>query len=90
MMRIRVAVTIVWLLLVMATGIAWLLGRNLVGYTGQATIYISVGLLLAAVFKIVLVTEYFMELRFAPRPLRALALIWICGTAATLIWIYSR
>jgi Prokaryotic Cytochrome C oxidase subunit IV len=90
MKKIPLTVTIIWLFLVMATGIAWLLGRHPAGHTGQVAFYISVGLILTAVFKIALVMEYFMELRFAPRPLRVLAFAWIGGTAAMLIWIYSR
>jgi hypothetical protein len=66
---VRTRVTVVWAVLVLATGVSWILGTE--GGSNSHRLA-SVVILVVAFFKVRLVGLYFMELRDAPLPLRAI------------------
>jgi caa(3)-type oxidase subunit IV len=63
--------SLVWLVLVVLTLIAWFLGTNH-GFNSDNHAPASIAIFVVAVFKLRLVGLYFMELREAPLPLRGL------------------
>jgi hypothetical protein len=81
------AITIVWVLLVLATCASWLLGVHETGTPGGVH-PVNALLLVIAMTKVRFVGAYFMELRAAPLPLRLVFEIWAVGAAATLCALY--
>lgn len=81
---LRTRASVIWLVLVLATSISWTLGTE----SGGAHRLVSVVILAVAVFKIRLVGLYFMELRDAPRALRAVFEIYCLAVAGVTIGIY--
>jgi heme/copper-type cytochrome/quinol oxidase subunit 4 len=69
-------ITLVWLLLVILTGISWLLGSRPAGII-TAPHLAGLALLAVAFFKARLVILYFMEVSDAPRPLRIIMEAWV-------------
>lgn len=65
---VRSPTSIVWLTLVLATVVSWILGAGH-GFGNGSPAGASVVILLVAMFKIRLIGLYFMELREAPRML---------------------
>lgn len=82
---LRTAVTPVWLILVLATGISWWLGTDH-GVDARTTATVMV--LIVAFVKVRFVGLYFMELRHAPLPLRLLFEAWVLVVCATVIGLY--
>lgn len=76
--------TAIWLLLCLATGLAWWLGGShgsaLLGRGGTAVL-----LMLLAFFKIRLVIMHFMEVRAAPRSLRLACDAWVVAVPAVIL-----
>jgi len=68
---VRTRATGVWLILVLATSLSWLLGTD-GGLSDHGHRLASVAILAVALFKVRLVGLYFMDLRNAPAVLRGL------------------
>jgi hypothetical protein len=79
--------TIVWLLLVLATGLSWAIGRGF--GSGEHDRYASVAVLLIAFIKVRFVFLDFMELRSAPGPLRLIFEGWTIAVCSTIIGLYA-
>jgi Prokaryotic Cytochrome C oxidase subunit IV len=69
---LRTRTSVVWLVLVSATFVSWQLGAGHEIGVNSDTSAINIVILLVAFFKVRFVGLYFMELRDAPRLLRAL------------------
>ena len=82
---LRSRITAIWGLLIALTLLSWWLGTDH-GVSSEQTA--SVLVLLVAFFKVRLVGLYFMELRTAPLPLRALFEGWCSVVATTVIVMY--
>lgn len=82
---VRTPVTLIWLLLMAATGLSmWVaVDHGIVGYRVATTIVMSVALV-----KAYLVGMYFMELRHAPWPLRGVFQAWCVLCAAAVLGVY--
>jgi hypothetical protein len=81
--------TLVWLILVLATGVSWWTGVNERRNIVQDVTFVSALILLIAFVKIRFVLLYFMELRRSPLLLRMLFEAWVVivfGTLAGLYW----
>jgi heme/copper-type cytochrome/quinol oxidase subunit 4 len=81
---LRDRITIVWFVLVAATLASWTLG---VGHELPDR-YAAVGIIVIAFIKVHFVGRYFMELRDAPTPLKAVFGAWNVVVAALLIGLY--
>ena len=79
-------ITIVWLMLVTATGISWWLGTDHSGArdASQATISIIV----LSMMKVRFVILYFMEVRTAPIALRLSCEAWVAVVCGALLGLY--
>lgn len=83
---LRTPATAVWLVMIVATSISWQLGVE-----GSATAShkgASVAILLIAFVKVRLVGMWFMELKDAPIPLRAIFEAYCLVVAALVIGLY--
>lgn len=81
------AVTLVWLGLMLATGLSW--SFRTVQYPPYLTVQmLTVGLFLVAMIKVRLVILYFMEVRNAPLILRVLLEGWVAIVGTGLIGMY--
>jgi hypothetical protein len=65
--RVPAGTRVVWLVLIVATGVTWWLGT---GHAGHGTTWEVVVLIVVAFAKAYLVGDEFMELRHAPASLR--------------------
>jgi len=85
---LRAPATAVWVILVAATTASWVLGTEH-GITNHT--YASVVILLIAFVKVRLVGLYFMELKDAPIPLRAIfeAYCLIVGSAVIGVFLFA-
>jgi hypothetical protein len=84
---IRSSVTLVWAVLMLATGLSWWLGTHPGGAaTGGASA--TIVLLLVAFFKVRLVMMHFMEVRGAPLPLRVACEGWVIVTCGAVLGCY--
>jgi hypothetical protein len=82
------SVTVVWLLLFVATACSWWLGR--LGQEAAAPPSLAgVGLILLSFIKVRFVMMYFMELRDAPLVWRAIYEGWIVVVCAASIFLYA-
>jgi len=81
----RTAVTPVWLLLVGATVVSWLLGAN---YGPGNHTPATVTVMLVAFVKVRFVGLYFMELRHAPLALRLALEAWVVVFTIVVIAFY--
>lgn len=81
------AILLVWVLLVIATCGSWALGVHESGAPGDVHPANAL-LLVIALAKVRFVGAYFMELREAPAPLRALFEVWAVVTAVVLSSLY--
>ncbi len=77
-------ITIIWLLLVLATGLSWGSAHDL-GHLGARTA--TMAAILIAFFKARLIILDFMEVRHAPLPLRLICEAWVVVVAGALIAI---
>lgn len=77
---LRSSATVVWLFLVAATVVSWALGTDH-GFVEDTTAASTIVLVVAFV-KVRFVGLYFMELKDAPLPLRALLEIWCLAVCA--------
>ena len=78
-------VTLVWLLLVIATAASWTIGHGAGPYELRYTGSAIMGL---AFVKVRLVIHEFMEIRTAPPFMRIVADGWLLAIVATLITVY--
>jgi hypothetical protein len=84
---LRTRATVVWLILIAATGISWALGvEDALGQDNRTTV--SVVVLLVALTKLRFVGLYFMELRNAPMILRALFETYCIVVGAVTLGMY--
>ncbi len=80
-------ITIVWLVLVAATGLSWTLGTE--QFPGLMTVRVSSIILFVVAFvKVRFVIQYFMEVRAAPLALRIITEAWAVIACATLIGLF--
>ena len=82
---LRHRISLVWLVLVLATLTSWLLGVG----NQLPTTYAAIGVIIIAFAKVHFVGRYFMELRDAPAPLRAVFDGWTLIVAVVLIGLYA-
>jgi Prokaryotic Cytochrome C oxidase subunit IV len=80
-MTVAGRLTIVWLFLMMATAVSWLIGHGSVDDHRLA----SVGVIALAFVKVRYIGLDFMELRFAPRALRIAFEGWVLAVGGVLI-----
>jgi hypothetical protein len=86
---LRNPVAVVWLVLVLATGVSWWTGLHERSDKGPDIALASVLLLLIAFLKVRFVLLYFMELRRSPLQLRLLFEAWTViafGALAAMFW----
>lgn len=81
---LRHPVTVVWALLMVATVVSWLLGTHHGTSARAATVLV----LVIAFVKVQLVGGHFMELRGAPRPLKALFTGWVVVVCAVVTGLF--
>ncbi|WNG80431.1 cytochrome C oxidase subunit IV family protein [Mycobacterium sp. ITM-2016-00316] len=84
---LRNPLTIAWALLTAVTLVSWLTARD----TGSAHVLnatVTVAVLLIAAVKSQLVIWYFMEVRHAPRWLKAATTGWVISLFALLLGLY--
>lgn len=84
---LRNPLTITWALLTAVTLVSWLTARD----TGSAHVLnatVTVAVLLIAAVKSQLVIWYFMEVRNAPRWLKAATACWVIALFALLLGLY--
>ncbi len=85
---VRSRVTLVWLLLMLATGLSWQVGTDPSGDIIDNPAWMAVTVLLVAMFKIRLVLLHFMEVRQAPQALRLVCEAWVMLVSVSLIGMY--
>lgn len=76
---------LVWLLLMLATVLAWQLGEH-----GAGGPHMAVLLIAAALFKGSLIILEYMAIRHAPWPWRILLLGWLIGVCALILMAYWK
>lgn len=81
-------VTVIWLFLVVLTGVSWWMGSGHVTEGTHDYRYTTAGLLALAFFKVRLVIMHFMEVRTAPWSLRLLFESWVVVVGLAVISIY--
>jgi cytochrome c oxidase subunit 4 len=84
---IRNPLTIVWAVLAAVTIVSWLTARD-GGAAHQINVTVTVVVLLIAALKAQLVIWHFMEVRYAPRWLKATTSGWLIGLVALLLGFY--
>mgnify|MGYP000884398785 CR=1 FL=1 len=84
---LRSRVTLVWLILVGATGLSWALGHG-IGIADPRRA--GAAILVIAFLKVRWVLLDFMELRGAPRALRLAAESWVVVACAVLVVLHLR
>ena len=83
---LRRKITFVWLVLILATALSWQLGHGF-GFGDRYT-YATVAIIIIAFIKVRLVFLDFMELRYAPLPLRLAFESWTLVVGGTIIGCY--
>ena len=83
---LRCSATAVWLFLITATVVSWALGTNH-GWVDDETA-VGVIVLVLAFVKVRFVGLYFMELKQAPLPLRALIEVWCVVVCALTVGFF--
>ncbi|WP_131770205.1 cytochrome C oxidase subunit IV family protein [Candidatus Protofrankia californiensis] len=84
---VRTRATGVWLILVLATSLSWVLGTDH-GLSNDGHRMASVAIMVVALFKVRLVGLYFMDLRNAPAVLRALLEGYCVAVCAVMISLF--
>lgn len=69
--------TLVWLVLMVATALSWRMAATPAGVTPQSDGWAATAILLIALFKVWLVIRHFMEVRHAPPALRRICDAWV-------------
>jgi hypothetical protein len=85
---LRDLTTLVWLLLISATGLSWVLGTDQTGAAFATHGKQTVAIILVAFFKVRLVIRYFMEVRTAPLMLRLACDAWIVLVCGVVLLLY--
>ena len=81
----RDRVAAVWVFLMLATLVSWVLGEDRLIHTQNV---VAVGVIAIAFIKVRLVGIHFMELREAPLPLRAAFEAYVALAATVLVGLY--
>ena len=83
----RTPATVVWVVLILATGLSWMLGTDH-GLPHHGQTLVSVAILLIAFIKVRFIGLYFMELRDAPTLLRALFETYCVAVCALVVGLF--
>lgn len=82
---LRSPITVIWALLIAATGVSWWLGKG--GEVSDPDLAGALVLIVAFV-KVRFVGMYFMELRHAPLPLKLIYEGWCIAVATTVVTLF--
>ena len=82
------AVSVVWLALTVVTVLSWWLAPARTGGPATASVPITLAVAALAVVKSRLIIRYFMEVRHAPRWLRAATDAWLLVLWAAILGVY--
>ena len=82
------AVTKIWLLLIVATGLSWLMGGN--HETPLSAGQMARVVLIIALLKVRFVIQYFMEVKDAGKPLKWVTDAWVVSVVLVLLGLYWR
>lgn len=85
---IRHPATLVWTLLMLATGISWWMGAGGSAFFVPDIKILTAILIIIAFIKVRFVMGYFMEVRHAPLALRLACDVWIVGVGGAMIALY--
>lgn len=85
---VQSSATLVWAVLMIATGLSWWLGTHPGSGTATGSGRTTVLLMAVAFFKVRLVILHFMEVRHAPLPLRLLCEGWVIVTCSAVLGLY--
>lgn len=80
--------TLVWVVLMLATGLSWWLGTQQNSSVATASGRATIVLMVVAFFKVRLVIMHFMEVRGAPLALRLLCEGWVLVTCSAILGLY--
>lgn len=80
----------VWLLLAVLTGVSWYLGEQGSALSGLNAGGVTSVMMLIGFFKVRLVGLHFMELRYAPWPLRLAFEAWVVLVCVIILGLYWR
>lgn len=81
------SITLVWLLLIVATCASWALGTDHASFSSDAAV-VTVGIITIAMTKVRFVVHYFMEVRSAPIALRFIFEAWMLVLSGAMLGIY--
>jgi hypothetical protein len=81
-------ITLVWLLLVLATGASWRFGTEHVLELAAAHPSATATIIVIALIKIRLVMRHFMEVRSAPLPLKLMCDAWLVLVGSVVLGLY--
>ena len=81
--------TLVWLLLIGATGFSWWVGTGNAAPEAEKALLVTTSLLVVAFVKVRLVIRYFMEVREAALVLRLLTDLWCLLVCAAILALYA-
>jgi cytochrome c oxidase subunit IV len=79
--------TVVWGLLMMATGFSWWLGADGLALSDNLQ-FVTTMLIIIAFVKVRFVIHYFMEVRSAPLALRLVCDGWVIGVCLAILALY--
>ncbi len=79
-------ITLVWIGLVLATGLSWQFGHGF-GF-GDNTRFATIAIIVISFLKVRFIVLDFMEVRTAPKALRVALETWLVLVCATLIFLY--
>jgi hypothetical protein len=80
--------TLVWVVLMLATGVSWWLGTQPESSGASASRQATLVMMVVAFFKVRLVIMHFMEVREAPLPLQLLCEGWVIITCSAMLGLY--
>lgn len=81
--------TLVWLIITGATGLSWWLAQGMTtDTTDVSNMWTTITVMVIAFVKVRLVIMYFMEVRTAPLPLRAICEIWLLAACSAVVILY--
>lgn len=78
----------IWLVLILLTGISWLVADGYQHETADHYLYFTAGLMALAFFKVRLVVMHFMEIGYAPLPLRLLFEAWVIIVPLVILFLH--
>lgn len=81
-------VTYIWLFLAFLTFASWWLAEGVTLQNKSHAVYLVVGLLALAFFKVRLVIMYFMEVLDAPWLLRGIFEVWVVAVFVAMVVLY--